>query len=150
MKNVKKCIELNGREENISSYNYIQLLYLLDDLQHDYNNWFNSGKVIKKHMQNTLNEIYGYILLVKYYIQKNTSYKNIKVEINGDIDYKETTLIFPKGTRKNWIKAWLIKNEMYVNETFPINGSFDCSGQLSSEYATIKGNKAILRKTYDL
>ena len=80
MKNAKKCIYVNGMNQDISSYNYIQLLYILDDLQHDYNRFFNCGDIVRKHI--SLNEIYNNILLVKYYIQKNTCYKNIKVEIN--------------------------------------------------------------------
>lgn len=149
-KNIKPY--LNGKSW-IKRKSYFELLEDLEESQKEYNNIFdlikNYGLSPIGTLKEKLDNSYNHILLLKYYISRNTCYKKINVEYDGEYGEENIKIQFPPNTKKSFIYKWLEVNDL-LTEHFHIDSMYDCTGRLVSRYTNIRNNTVYIHKTYDV
>lgn len=83
--------------------------------------------------------------------RKANNYKKIIIEKDGDYDRSIIRIIFPKGTKMKFKKAWL-KNNDYPTKTYHMNSSslYDCTGEIHTVTVNYKANIVEIESLYDV
>lgn len=84
-------------------------------------------------------------------IDKINKGKLIAIEYDGEYDWHSKTIIFPKGTSKQFKRNWLWKNQLPVfTECYHIDSPYDCTGKATCTNVEYIKNKVVLTTHLDL